>query len=384
MKIAFVDFIIDPARPGASGLSDIVWNMASQLAALGDEVHIVAPYTTDEYPCAGVQVHRFSLPPIGYRNIFGHLLIVLRLWWELRKIKRINIIHAPEYFSTGVLSLLIKDIPIVLTVPGNIYERIKNGNPFDAITTAAYKITAILSAKKCATIIAYSRDQWYWWSYTGAKEERMALIPLGVDTHLFKRTAQNSCSSKNDQKFVILYIGRLSKEKGLVHLFHAVDALKKDGVDLELRLIGDGPQKESLTRLARTLGLEKYITWMGWIPQTELPDHYRSASICVLPSLSEPFGRTMIEAMACQTAFLGAQVGGIADHITDGENGFLVPPGDTKALELKLRFILENQNAAVEAASRGFDYVRQNLDWVVITRRVREEVYRPLVETRSV
>ena len=79
MRIGFIDYVLDPARPGASGLSDVVWNMSRELAVLGDDVHIVAPYSVDPNPVPGITVHRFALPPIGYRNIIGHILIVLRV-----------------------------------------------------------------------------------------------------------------------------------------------------------------------------------------------------------------------------------------------------------------------------------------------------------------
>lgn len=186
MKIVLFDYVFEPSRPGITGLSDLVWNWAKHLMAFGDEVHIVAPYPESAQPPKGAIVHRFPVLPIGYRNIVGHILIVLRGWLEIRRLGNVDLIHAPEYLSTGIFGLLSRDTPVILTVPGNIYERIAHGNPFDWSATQVFKVAARLSARFCACIIVTSEEMRWWWEKTGAPTSRMVLIPHGVDTELFR------------------------------------------------------------------------------------------------------------------------------------------------------------------------------------------------------
>ncbi|MSQ15899.1 MAG: hypothetical protein EXR50_08560, partial [Dehalococcoidia bacterium] len=70
-------------------------------------------------------------------------------------------------------------------------------------------------------------------------------------------------------------------------------------------------------------------------------------------------------------------------HIVEGQTGFLVPPGDAKALADKLKFVLDNPAVAREVAERGRDYVHENLTWTKVMLRVRNEVYMPLAEKRA-
>ncbi len=128
MRIAFVDYVCDPAKPGLTGLSDLVWDMASRLARGGDEIHVVAPYTNDAAPDPAVHVHRFPIPAIGYRNIVGHLLIVYAAYRRLQQLGRVDVVHVPEYVSAAMLGTLIRDTPVVFTEPGNIYERAPRGD----------------------------------------------------------------------------------------------------------------------------------------------------------------------------------------------------------------------------------------------------------------
>ena len=383
MKIAFVDFVLDPARPGASGLSDIVWNMGRHLVELGHEVHVVAPYTVETFPAGGIHVHRFALPPIGYRNILGHFWIVLRADQELKKIPDLDIIHAPEYFSTGVLSALGQTVPLVLTVPGNIYERIKRGNPYDFVTTQAYKLAAMQSAHGCSAVIAISAEMAWWWSYTGTPAGTLHTIPLGVNSAQFQAVPDSrAIIGLPEQGKIVVYAGRMSHEKGLNFLLDAVKELAVRHDDLWLCVVGDGSLREEFLQSVDRAGLAGRFIHRPWVPASEMPRYYSAATVYVLPSLSEGMPRVMVEAMACGAPFLGTRISGIEDHVVDGETGFLVPPADAAALAGKLEAILSDPVLAQTVAAKGRDYVRTQLDWAVITKRIATEVYEPIVERR--
>jgi glycosyltransferase involved in cell wall biosynthesis len=376
MKIVLFDYVFERDKPGITGLSDLVWNWAKHLVAFGDEVHIVAPYPENAQPPEGAIVHRFPVPPIGYRNIVGHILIVLRGWLEIRRLGKVDIIHAPEYLSTGIFALLSRGVPVILTVPGNIYERIEHGNPFDWSATQVFKVAARLSARWCARIIVTSEEMRWWWEKTGAPTSRMVLIPYGVDNERFRPIPNaRALLGMPDHKRIVLYVGRLSHEKGIQYLLEAVHIVNKDIPGVELHLVGDGQFKEYLVQLARQLHIGEQVIFHGWVNQSDLPIYYSAADVTVLPSLSEGLPRTMIEAMACGSPFLGTKITGIIDHVQDGETGFLVEPGDSGMLAEKLGYILAHIDWAREVGWKGFEYVRQRLDWNIIVGQVRESVY---------
>lgn len=88
LRVAFIDYVLEPDKPGRSGLSDFVWDMASELVRQGHEVYIIASYHSDKYPDPNVKVHNFPTPPIGYRNIIGQLLIIKHAADIVRQLQR--------------------------------------------------------------------------------------------------------------------------------------------------------------------------------------------------------------------------------------------------------------------------------------------------------
>jgi glycosyltransferase involved in cell wall biosynthesis len=377
MRVVLFDYVFD--KPGISGLSDLVWNWARQLVALGDEVHIVAPYSEDVRPPEGAAVHRYPVPFIGYRNVIGHILIVLRGWWETRKLGKVDVVHAPEYLSTGLFAPLFRDTPVVLTVPGNIHERIAHGNPFDWSMTQVLKVAARLSAKHCACIIVTSEEMRKWWGKTGTPESRMVLIPYGVDTEQFRPIPDaRSLLGLPEHKRIVLYVGRLSHEKGVRELLQALHTVGESLSDVDLHLVGDGPLRQQLGQLAVQLGMQDRVIFHGWVDQRNLPAYYSAADITVLPSFTEGMPRTMIEALACGSPFLGTKITGIVDHVRDGETGFIVAPGDVPALSACLTRILTDFEESTRVACQGRSYVLQRLSWERIVSHVRESVYGPL------
>ena len=83
------------------------------------------------------------------------------------------------------------------------------------------------------------------------------------------------------------------------------------------------------------------------------------ADVLVLPSVSEGLGRVVFEAMACGTPVIGSRVGGIAEMIEDGENGFLVPPGDVEVLAERLRWVLSNPQETCEMGRRARTFAKR-------------------------
>ena len=372
MKIAFVDYVCDPEKPGRTGLSDLVWDMASHLAQLGEETHVVAPYASEAVvPAPAVHVHRFRLPPIGYRNIVGHILIILRAYQTLKQIGPVDIIHAPEYVSSAVIASLSRT-PLVFTEPGNIYERLQNGNPYDWLTTQVYKLAARITARNCAHCIATSDLMKGWWQWTGVTPDRITLIPLGIDPHLFQPVpgAKEALGVPTDRPSLV-YAARLSPENGLDVTLRALPLLKKDYPQVHLHILGDGPKQRSFRQLAEDLGLGGNITWHGWVDLRQLPLYYSAADIFIFSGFSGGTPRVMLQAMACGAPVVASAIGGIVDHIQPRETGLLFAAGHAEVLAAQVKALLCDPSLAHRLGEAGQAYVHSELAWDVLTRRIR-------------
>ena len=128
--------------------------------------------------------------------------------------------------------------------------------------------------------------------------------------------------------FVIGYLGRLSPEKGLVHLIDACGLLKRAGVHLKLLLAGEGPQREELLIRAASEGLEDRIVFSGFRSDTERL--LQAMDVFVLPSLTEGTPMALLEAMAAGLPAVASAVGGVPDVLEQDTNGLLVRPSSAE------------------------------------------------------
>lgn len=150
---------------------------------------------------------------------------------------------------------------------------------------------------------------------------------------------------------VVLFCGRLVPEKGGHRLLSAIARLTGQW---RLRIVGSGPERLRLERLAHRLGVTGRVEFAGWADRREMARHYEQATVVVVPSLwPEPFGIVGIEAMAHARPVVAFAVGGIPEWMEDGVTGFLVRPYDLDALADRLRACLESPALARALGERG-------------------------------
>ncbi|RDI72983.1 glycosyltransferase family 4 protein [Halopelagius longus] len=106
---------------------------------------------------------------------------------------------------------------------------------------------------------------------------------------------------------MVFFVGRHTDQKGIAHLVYALDRLRRD--DVTLVMGGSGHLTDQLKRFAELLGVEDRIEWVGYVPEEELGDYYASADLFVSPSLSEPFGITIVEALSVGTRVVATESG---------------------------------------------------------------------------
>lgn len=171
----------------------------------------------------------------------------------------------------------------------------------------------------------------------------------------------------------LLAIGRLVPNKGLDDLVAAVAVLRDDGVDVTLDIVGDGPHRDALTLRIERTGLADAVTLLGRQTPDEVAAALAATHLLVSPSLSEGINNGVLEAMASGVPVVSTEVGGMAEVITDGVDGWLVGAGrpDQLAAAIGRALGAPDQVAGVAAAARSrieadFGLTRQAAEWLAI------------------
>lgn len=185
-----------------------------------------------------------------------------------------------------------------------------------------------------------------------ARPERIEVLPNGFDEKRFRPIAH-----ENEVPQLIV-VCRLVPAKGLDVLLRACAELKRRGRPYVLHIIGDGPIREELEQLAQELGIYEETIFYGYMlhPEEFMP----FSDIFVLPSRAEAFGSVFAEAALCGLALVGTNVGGIAEQITDGVNGLLVPVDDPDALAAALERVMSDPAFRYELSRTAWTKAKQD------------------------
>ncbi len=136
---------------------------------------------------------------------------------------------------------------------------------------------------------------------------------------------------------LFVFAGRLTREKGVDLLLHALARVRERVPDARLRIVGDGPLRPALERLTTELGMRDAVELTGWLPLGRIDDQLADAWALVAPSLwAEPLGLTAVEAVVRGIPAVVSATGGLAETVADGVSGLLFPNGDVGALADRL------------------------------------------------
>lgn len=188
----------------------------------------------------------------------------------------------------------------------------------------------------------------------GFKRELFSIIPNCIDQDLLPM----KIGRKNDHP-VIAYFGRLKKYKSVDHVLRAFAQLHRDIPDARLHILGTGTFKPELERLCDTLGIRKKTTFFGYVSDQEKISLLSEAYCAVNPSMKEGWGITNIEANACGTPVLSANVPGLRDSVRDGHSGLLYPYGDIDALAKAMRNLLLDDKARAALSAGAVEWAKR-------------------------
>ena len=161
----------------------------------------------------------------------------------------------------------------------------------------------------------------------------------------------------------LIYAGRLSREKGVDVAIAAFRRITERFPDALLQLAGDGPEREDLRRLVSDYDLEDRVVFLGAVPPQEMPELMANSSVVLVPSRSEGFGLTALEAAQMRRPVVATRVGGIPEVVVDNITGVLVAPEDPVGLADGISRMIENPEAAEEMGLRACRRAKKTFVW---------------------
>jgi glycosyltransferase involved in cell wall biosynthesis len=333
----------------AGGTTIHTYQLARALNTLGHEVHVVAashPTAPAEEISEDIIIHRVRRP-----------YSVFSAFKTQKLLKDLDIIHGHGICSYGHLRL--NKFPTVVKMHNTWlgeYERYKKlgGNVARKMDSGTTMKMYIKMDKTCCIradhIICISEVMKRDTGKYGINDNKMTVIHNGIDYKKF------DCKSDYRNKLglngpVVGYIGRLEPHKGVEILIEAAK-----NINAKFLLVGGGSDQKRLERLVNKLKLQDKVMFTGYVPYDEIPNYYASVDIVVYPTLYEPLGNVVLEAMAAGKPIIASDVDGIPE-IFEPDSGYLIKP-KVKMIEEKLRELVDDRKLREKMGSIGKNKVK--------------------------
>lgn len=357
-----------PPDTGWGGIGTFAKHLAHGLQEIGHDVEVVAlAKDTDKARTVvteGIVVHRvkpYKVP--GDLGTFARAMPYSRyvlttttgLWkkfLERHNEKPFDVVDTPELLAEGLIPAFTKVAPLTIRLytPHSkfISERLHNVRPsFDHELVAALERVAMVSAD---ALTSPSEDLADYVSLDiNYPREKIVIVRNPIDPQVFTPVGPSALSS--DGKRTVLFVGRLEERKGIHYLVDAIPKVVAAVPNVRFVILGDDTKngegqksvKAELMRSVQASGVESSITWIDRVPLETLPSYYRSADVCVVPSVYDNSPYTCLEAMSCGKPVIGTSAGGTSEYIGKDGAGVIVPPRDAEAIARELIRLLKDE-----------------------------------------
>jgi glycosyltransferase involved in cell wall biosynthesis len=357
--------------PYGGGIGEVAYRYATALA-LEHQVTVFTPRyggRRNFKNTAGVKVEALK-PLLAY----GNAAFLPQLWWRLKKFDVVHL-HYPFFGAHEFLPQLNKNQKLIVT-----YHMVpRAGGLRGFIFRLEGRLMEQRLAKRADSLLALTQD--YITTIALPRlghSEKWQVLPAGVDNNYLPGEVSARLKHQlgiKEHMPVVLFVGSLDS----AHEFKGVDVLLRAMEQLKHRtwrllIVGKGNLRSRYEKFARDLGIQRQVEFCGYVPDAELPNYFRLASVFVLPSINEAeaFGLVLLQAMACGVPVVASGLPGVRELVGVPKAGLLVTPGDALALSVSIDHILDSKLEAQEMGERGREIVEQKYRWDRIGESLRE------------
>lgn len=340
----------------------------------------------------GHQIHWLSLAPNSFgeiKNVKFYLLkrfskkpldILFNAILVRRLIKKINpnILHAHYAGVNGILAALSGFHPFILTAWGSDILIVTKSKVVKPLIKFALKKADLITCDAEHVKIAIMN--------LGIDPLKIKVIYFGIDTKKFspgpkdKKIIQELNLMKGP---VIISLRNLEPIYDVETLIKTVPLVLKEVPNAKFIIAGKGSEEEKLKKLAKNLGILENISFVGFVPNEELPKYLRTADVYVSTALSDAgIAASTAEAMACRLPVVVSDSGENRKWIKDRENGFVIPVKDPKTLAEKIIYLLKNDKARKKFGRINRKVVEDRNNYYKEMAKV-ENIYKELMENKS-
>jgi glycosyltransferase involved in cell wall biosynthesis len=391
--------------PDKGPIEKVLFNLSKEMAKMGNEVTILErgyskQVRSSEY-IDGVHIIRLDKRRSTSNDLFNlsHPLSLIRISFDglcftIRAIDYLNkngqsldAIHVHLPFSSLAIVLLKRDLrkKYFYTFHGNDYRiGLASTSVPTQLLLRLFSPDAFLMKRVRRVIFMNEKIKAKAVSKGLIKDQFVEVIPNGTDIETDINAPEypsQDLSTQNNCKIRILFVGLVTRRKGIEYLIKAagilVNSLKCSNV--EFLIVGKTLQKgadsnfpEEMSLLTKELGLQEHVKFLGWLSVEELRKVYFESDVFVLPSLSEASALVILEAMKYEKPIISTNVGSAPLMVKPGWNGFIVDPMDYKQLAEKIKYFVDHPEDKKRMGNNSRKLVEQRFSWKIIASEYLE------------
>lgn len=303
-----------------------------------------------------------SIPP---PSIVTRFINAIKRFTKLIKILIFNKPDVALIYSSAGLSFIEKSIlslvtkifftPVILSIRSGIFlDQINESKIFMLISKFLLCFPDILICQGNTAAEAYKKT-------LQIKNEKIEVIPNWIEASKFLEIPERKLKNFSQEGLNILFVGWISKVKGIFELIDAASKLTNDNINVKLHIVGGGADfKEAVNYAGKIISLNHSIYFHEWLSGASLIEQFKQADIFVLPSYAEGFPNVILEAMAAGLPIITTPVGSITDVIKNGRNGLIVEPKNRNQLIEAILYLRKNPQICLDMSKINRIQVLEN------------------------
>jgi len=379
LKICVVTGTFHP-EPG--GPSTYLYNLLGDLVRRGHEVAVITYGDIEEdydYPYPVVRISRRQSVPLRLIKFVYYILSIGRQY-DLLFVNNYGLpaVVANAFLRKPMAMKLVGDFAWEYSIRHGLINKNESIDEFQrqghSFKVELLRQLQLFYTSKADAIIAPSQYLKGIISGWGIPQDKIEVIYNAIDVSKYDLacTKEKARGRLGLNGKVILTVARLTPWKGVDKIIEVLPEIRERVSEANLVVVGNGPELDNLQRLAREVGVERYVSFVGHVPHEEVPYYLRAADVFVLYSGYEGLPHIVLEATATGVPVVLSDTGGNPEVIEDGVNGLLVPIGDQEELQGAILRVLQDKELAGEFVKRSREKVAHSFAWDVMVERTLE------------